>query len=81
MVLLARLRRDRCVGLQGLTFGWYVLGYSPSSWSSVASSLRNEKSAHVLAGEEMRLFAIGSQRTDVKVSDYSGLLMWFMHMH
>jgi hypothetical protein len=78
---VARLRRYRCVGLQGLTFGWYVLGYSPSSWSSVAGSLWNEKSAHVLAGEEMRLFEIGPQRTDANSSNYSGLLMRCMHMH
>ena len=46
-----------------------------------AGSLQKEKSAHVLAGEEMGLFSICSQRTDWKVSNYSGLLMWSMHMH
>jgi hypothetical protein len=36
-----------------LRMGWYVLGYSPSSWSSLAGSLWNEKSAHVWTRELM----------------------------
>jgi hypothetical protein len=41
---LTVLRRRFVEMLQRRAFGWYVLGYSPSSWSSLAGSLWNEKS-------------------------------------